>query len=357
MNVRIRGNRLKKVYSEVVQFRGNHYDFGYMQGQMLKGSQLFENLTKQRRGRKQRFYVEADELKFALLPLAPGIWEELIGLRDGLEWSLERVVNFFGGYLREIEESGCSVYTGKDYFVRNYDFHPQTYEGRLVLFQPTNNNYSTIGPSQHITGRMDGMNEKGLTIAYNFVNRKQPEPGFIPNMINRMILETCADTSEAISFLRQIPHLQSFNFVLLDDQGVAHVVEASPRGVKVRQANICTNHFEMMTEENRYHLADSIRRENAILHEEQFVHNAYDAYRMFNDRNKGVFSEKYANSAGTIHTSAYFPQQKMMWFALGGDRQPLQIEFNQWVNGQDIRIKRINGMINTKEPFLHMDPL
>lgn len=35
--------------------------------------------------------------------------------------------------------------------------------------------------------------------------------------------------------------VQSFNFAIMDEKEAAHVVGATPRGIKVRQANICTN--------------------------------------------------------------------------------------------------------------------
>ena len=61
-----------------------------------------------------------------------------------------------------------------------------------------------IGPSQRGTGRMDGMNEKGLVIGYNFMNRKNPGDGFICCMIGRLIVESCANVGEAVAMLKEI---------------------------------------------------------------------------------------------------------------------------------------------------------
>lgn len=346
---------MRNIYSDVVQFKGSHYDFGFMQGQLLKGSLILKNREAQYNKRKQRYIVQETEVKNALQSLAPGIWEELLGLKNGLKWPMEDILNAFGGYLIDAANSGCSVYITPDYMVRNYDFHPFTYEGKFVLFEPTNQSYATIGPTQHIVGRMDGMNEKGLAIAYNFVNRKNPGIGFIPNMITRIVLESCANVDQAVTLLKEIPHFHSFNYIMIDADGKHIVVEATPRNIKVRDSIVCTNHFEMLKHENRYHLDDSFRRQEQILTQKENINHPYQAFRMFNDRDRGIFADRYQNSSGTIHTSMYFAKDRKMWFALGGDREPVIIDFTKWVKGEPMNMTRILGEVETDLPFLHMD--
>lgn len=346
---------MKRIYSDIIQFRGSHYDFGVMQGKMLQDSLTFENREKQRKVRRPRFTIDVTETKHAIQSFAPGVWDELLGMQEVLNWTMEAILQDFGGYRLEYTKSGCSIFTGADYMVRNYDYHPKTYEGRYAFFQPADQGYATIGPTQRITGRMDGMNEKGLALGYNFMHRKKPGNGFICNMIGRMILESCASVVEAVTMLKEIPHRHSFSYTILDENKETFVVEATPRGVEVRQANMCTNHFEILQHENRYHLDDSYQRMEAMRSGRHQVTDAYQAFRMLNDTDRGVFSDRYKNWAGTIHTAAYFPKEKKAWFALGGDREPFVFDFAKWVQGEDVVTKRILGEVDTDLRFLHMD--
>lgn len=105
-------------------------------------------------------------------------------------------------------EFGCHQGT----LVKNYN--PKTYDGFYSVFQPTDSGYAVIGVTQKVTGRCDGMNEKGLAMGYTFMHRKRPKNGFVCNMIGRIILETCASIDEAVTLLKHIPHRGSFSYVL-----------------------------------------------------------------------------------------------------------------------------------------------
>jgi len=346
---------MKQIYSEIIQFRGTHYDFGYMQGEKLRDSLTVINREEQWKVRKPRFTIEVGEVRKAITQFAPGVWEELLGMQEALEWPMKRILQEFGGYRLDYVKSGCSILTGSDYLIRNYDYHPKTYEGRYIVFQPTDQGYASIGPSQRATGRMDGMNEKGLAIGYNFMNRKNPGDGFICCMIGRLVIESCANVLEAVSMLKEIPHRHSFTYVVYDQSGETYVVETSPRGIEVRQSTVCTNHFEIMKHENRNHLVDSKRRLEVMQKQYENLSEAYDAFRLLNDKNQGVFSDLYGSWAGTIHTSAYLPREMKAWIALGGNQEPTVFDFAKWLDGEDVELERITGEVDTDIPFVHMD--
>ncbi len=351
----IKGEAMQQIYSDIIQFRGSHYDFGFMQGKLLKDSFTIENRKKQWKLRRPRFTIEVEEVKQAMLDFAPGIWDELLGLRDALEWSMDDTLQEFGGYRTNYKRSGCSIYSGSDYMIRNYDYHPKTYEGRFSLYQPSDEGHAVMGPTQQITGRLDGMNEKGLVLGYNFTNRKKPGEGFISNMISRIVLETCANVQEAIQLLQGIPHRYAFSYAVLDEREETFIVEGSARGTHVRKGNICTNHFEELEQENRNYLDDSYKRMHAIQAQRSAATDAQKAFQMLNDTDKGIFSKQYKNWGGTIHTSAYFPKDLKAWFALGGDSKPNEIDFSKWILGKNIEYPRIYGEVDTELPFAHME--
>ncbi|MFD2654537.1 C45 family autoproteolytic acyltransferase/hydolase [Gracilibacillus thailandensis] len=347
---------MKQIYTDVIQFRGSHYDLGYIQGQKLKNSFLVQNRNRQWKVRIPRFRIDENAAKTIFRRFNSSIWDEMEGLRDALGWPMERVLLEFGGYRLKLQQSGCSIFVGKDYMIRNYDYHPKTYDGRYVVYQPTDHGYATIGVSQRVSGRSDGMNEKGLTLGYTFINRKRPGDGFVCHMVGRLILELCANVEEAVSLLKELPHRGSFSYILFDGKSnMASIVETSPRGVQVRQGNTCTNHFEMMTKENRHFLDDSNKRLHAMNNKQNHDLSGLEAFRMLNDSDQELFSNQYRNWAGTIHTSAYFPQSLASWLALGGDQKPTEFDFAEWLAGTDFSNVRIEGKVDTDIPFLHME--
>lgn len=347
---------MKNIFADVIQFRGTHYDFGLKQGESLKDSIIVKNREQQWKVRKPMFRIDIKEVKQIFEQWAPMIWEEFLGFRDALDWPMDRVLLEFGGYRVNIPPSGCSIYVGKQFMIRNYDYHPKTYDGRCVVYQPTDAGYATIGLTQKITGRSDGMNEKGLSMGYTFMNRKRPGNGFVCYMIGRLILEQCTNAEEAVHLLKEIPHRGSFSYVLFDENSEKPIiVETSPRRVEVREGFSCTNHFEIMTEENRRVLDDSKKRKNIIEEHQVLGLSGEGAFRLLNDTDKGVFSKLYGSWAGTIHTSAYFPTEREAWIALGGDQEPTKINFSKWLNGEDLTIKRIEGIVDTAIPFVNME--
>lgn len=345
------------VYSDLIHFKGSHYDFGYYQGKQLIDSPIMNYRQKHWASRRKHHFIINQKTYLSVIrKFLPAMVDELQGLADALELSLEESIVQFGGYYLEFVRSGCSIFTTKEFMIRNYDNHPNTYEGRYVIFQPTDSGYATVGPSMQITGRTDGMNEKGLAMGYNFVNRRQSDDGFVCNMIGRIILESCETVADAIDLLREIPHRHSFSYVLLDPEGETYIVEASPRKVIAHQGFVCTNHFYRLTDENRYRMDDSKAREQIINSKSAESQQMLDAFHLLNNDKNGVYSHNYGAFNGTLHTAVYSPQSMKIGIALGMQKYPLMFDFQQLFDQENIRVKRIRGAIKYKHPFINEYP-
>ncbi|WP_112181003.1 C45 family autoproteolytic acyltransferase/hydolase [Paraliobacillus zengyii] len=350
---------MRKYYADIIQFRGDHEAFGYEQGKWLLGSPLFKIYQQQHtRTKRPRFAVNTEEATDWLAALFPALLNELKGISAAIGFTIEQTIEFFSGYQQEWKRSGCSILTGPDFLIRNYDFHPKTYEGRFAIYQPPSaKGYATIGASQRIVGRADGMNEVGLTVGYNFVNRRNPGNGFIPTIITRMLLEQCATNEEAISLIKKVPHRHSFNYVIADKLGNSHVIEATAQAIRVKESKISTNHFDMLPEANRYHLADSRRRYAILKKQPVYSIRKEQAFQLFNNIEEEIFSKKYSQSAGTLHTSLYDQKNLDVYLALGNNRKPTPFSFKNWLDGENTTIKKVIGVIDTDEKMPYMDGL
>ena len=79
-------------------------------------------------------------------------------------------------------------------------------------------------------------------------------------MVGRLVLEYCKDVKEAIQFLKELPHRSSFSYILMDKHLNHAIVEITPRSFDVRYDKVCTNHFEILTHENRNYTKESKER-------------------------------------------------------------------------------------------------
>lgn len=347
---------MQRFYVDVIQGRGSYYDLGRLAGEKLKASPLFRVHQKRREKSLRSYSIDFHRVKRYFQAFAPVMWEEFEGLSEALEWPLYDVIHEYSGFQLDDVNSGCSAMMSGGLFARNYDFHPKTYEGRLLLWQP-DHGYASAGISGRMVGRIDGMNEKGLAAAFHFVNRRRAGDGFTCSIIARMVLDTCATTEEAIRFLSSIPHRHSFNYSLYDRFLNSAVVEASPRGIYVhRNQVVCSNHFvsSALKAENRHHTAESIERLASLQNYAGTPADRSQAYRLFNDPLYGIFKKKYSSWSGTLHTAVYEPESLQILIGIGEKAPPVLFDFKRWLSGERVPVTRIFGAIDSAEPFVHM---
>jgi predicted choloylglycine hydrolase len=226
----------------IVQCRGTPYEIGRQQGLIFAASRRGLNFQRSKVALPSWFDMRAEERFYA--KFAPAIFEEISGIANALDTSLERACLFFGNGGLRPRLGGCSAVMSPAAFGRNYDFQPQNYGARLALVQPEGR-YASIGFSELLTGRLDGMNEHGVTVALHLVGRRR-QPGMSCLLMIRIVLDQCATTDEAVEMFGRFPHAVAYNYSLLDAGGRAAVVEAMPGGFQVRRgpALACTNHFQ-----------------------------------------------------------------------------------------------------------------
>jgi predicted choloylglycine hydrolase len=242
---------------------------------------------------------------------------------------------------------------------RNYDFKPRYYGARFAFLQASGS-YASVGSSELLTGRLDGMNEHGLVIGLHLVRMRPLARGLSCVLIVRIILDQCATTAEAIAMLRRLPHAMRYNYSLLDANGVAAVVEAIPGSVVVRTGDwlACTNHFQsaMLRPFNRRAAHSQQRLPPLELWAAQRL-NAEAMFVALNRSTSPAFHHGYLRGAGTLHTIVAEPSKKRLLIGIGGDAAALEedmldVDFDQWLNGEDLPVTHLEGQLGgISRPF------
>lgn len=337
---------MEELIVSVVDLMGSSYELGLKQGEEIKTTQLIkqlgflENLTANSNAKKA---------KEILKNISPNLLEELGGLAKGLEMELDTIIRLYSGYDVTFPSMGCTTFINDDYYVRNYDFSPELYDARLVFSNPIGG-YASVGFSQQVIGRLDGMNEKGLVVGLHFVNNQHEAEGFIATTIVRMLLEQCGCIKEAIDLISTIPHGFCYNYSITDQSGRGVVVEASPEKQFVNFGNplMCTNHFESknLQEKNMKEIQRSIKRKeymSSLLTEEL---SPIAAYRHFNDGNFPLFFKNYKEYFGKLHTVVYLPKDLSLIIGVGENSEPMMLSLRKYLDGTNNLPKVIKGTIN-----------
>lgn len=318
------------------------------------GRQVAEGFRKTPRGRafkrrKERrpFAFSLKNAEAALQRFAPNIWDELHGLAEGLEIPLERAVAEFSNGRLRYPRRGCTAVMTEGLYGRNYDFSPKRYDRLLLAIQPEGVNAS-LGFSDRFTGRDDGINEHGLCVGLHYVNEANWQPGLVCILIVRILLDQCATTAEAVDLAKRLPHGLGFNYSILDAQGAAAVVEASPAGIQVREgrALACTNHFQSpeLQDQNRRN-PSSYRRLPALEAWLAEPPSAEDLFFQLNASRSPVFAHAYTRGGGTLHSFVCDAFRRKMLVGVGGDASPVELDFSAWVAGGDLPVARLTGQL------------
>jgi len=349
---------MKPFRVSIVQCRGTPYEVGRAQARLFAATPRGRAFLRRKTIKLPWWFsIRTEQRTFA--KYSPALWEEIAGLAEGLDVPMERALLSFGNEGLRPPIGACSAVMTADVYGRNYDFRPRYYGACFALVQATGS-YASVGASQYLTGRLDGMNEQGLTIGLHRVRKSPRFPGLTSVLLVRMALDQCATTAEAIALLRRLPHAMQYNYSLLDAHGVAAVVEAMPGSVAVRTGDwlACTNHFQSpLLRPLTRRAAHSEQRLGPL---EAWASQRPSAEALFSALNRSTspaFHHGYNRGAGTLHTIVAEPAKQRLLIGIGGDAAALEedmldIDFGQWLKGEDLAVAHLEGQLGgTSRPF------
>ncbi|MGE8205425.1 C45 family autoproteolytic acyltransferase/hydrolase [Heyndrickxia sp. NPDC080065] len=334
---------------DVLQIRDSSFNIGLKMGKLLKNRPILKSLEAITKPE-----IDFNNMKSIFSAYAPHLLDEIHGLSEGLEISINKSAALFSGYdVPKVEAMGCSSLITKEYYVRNYDFSPVFYDSFFSLLQPTEGAYASAGYNLQAIGRHDGVNEYGLVSGLHFVSNNDYSKGLSAWTSIRMILDTCTSLDDAILMLKEIPHSACYNFSLGDGDGNIAAVEASPEKVIVRKDQAllsCVNHFQVseLEKKNRPSIEGSMKRNQYLLTYQNKDLSQRQMFDIFSDKNSPVFFTDYENLFGTIHTFSYSFNQFRILTTIAQSKQVLDIDFQEWVNGKNINESKLNGLIENK---------
>jgi predicted choloylglycine hydrolase len=333
---------------DILQHRGTPYQNGLRLGQFMKDKpiiQSFKMMTKTE--------IDCTNMKSIYHQFAPHLIEELQGVAEGVEIPYARACAMFSGYdVPRAPAMGCTAVSIDDFYVRNYDFTPEIYDGVFTLNQ-SKSSLATAGYNLQLIGRHDGVNEHGLVGGLHFVSQEGYQEGVSAWLSLRMLLDSCSSVDEAISMLKELPHAACYNFSLADADGNKVVVEASPNVVKVREERdfiACVNHFQVMEmlQYNRENIEGSMKRDKFLEGYNTKLHGQEEWFNLFKEKNSPLFFQEYNNMFGTLHTFSYSFLDSRILTTIAQSGTEIDFSFHDWVKGKNIAQHRMIGKIENK---------
>jgi hypothetical protein len=130
----------------------------------------------------------------------------------------------------------------------NYDWYYYALPWREVRKVRPQGAYRSLRVTHHWAGSPDGLNETGLGVFLSVLPQRQSlGPGLAWHLVMDIVLDTCQDVPDARDLLASLPHLGTFNYLIVDALGHAVVAEAAPGRVAFREPQngclLATNHL------------------------------------------------------------------------------------------------------------------
>ncbi len=222
------------LYKHLV-LEGSAYEAGRLQAEAHRSSGHLAFCLQPYEYDAGRFgYASLAEMQSALERFCPGINEEIQGFADALNIPVEKAFyyNFSSQALH-----GCSHFAvhpsytrdGQPLVGRSYEMGPDE-EDRCLVTTRIAGRAMSVGFSTIILGRVDGVNEYGLSATLSAaITPPQIETakGFAFWVFMRAVLDTCHSVAEALDLLAEMPLVAYHIFILADAAGDGALIETA----------------------------------------------------------------------------------------------------------------------------------
>ena len=261
-------------------FSGSHYEIGVQQGQAVR--ELLQKTLRQIQN-----FEALKQMKSKLLPTPlflalakrradklfrkdifdhyPKQAQRLRGLADGAEVSISTILLMQSLELLIGQKSESSYHlqactslgfrpkrttTEEAILAKNFDYPPEYLAFHLTCLTKPTGGFQTLGCTMApLSGMLEGVNEHGLAVTYNYTYTTDKPEHFVPfSIVLQEMLETCKNSDEAVKFVTQAKRAGSALFTFADIEGDIKVVETSSNHASVREVVddqiVVTNHYD-----------------------------------------------------------------------------------------------------------------
>lgn len=232
------------------RFKGSHYDIGLKFGKTLKKEKVdFDQIIKLDEFQREH----GKESQIILAKVYPQVCDEIQGITDGIDYSYEKFASWLLCMGCCYDPKGCTTFcfnhNNTTFYGRNNDLPPFLKKtSKSILYEPEMG-YSFIGNTSSMVNLEEGLNQKGLAVAMEFVVPQKISPGINSVFLVRYLVEKCASTKEAIRALQKLPVASNCQIILADKTGDMAVAECTPDKIFVRKPAaderfvVAANHF------------------------------------------------------------------------------------------------------------------
>lgn len=322
LNVTIK--HLSGTHASIGQKLAKNVESDYFSSQLskMKGSYLYSALGMKYELDEDFINKSASYLLEVLEQYHPDLLTEVKAFSEALHQPLAYCLAFLLNYGNG---KGCTQLFANGLHGHNYDDHPRNVDMQFLVIQPENS-FTSAGFSLGHIGRLDGMNEKGLSVSLSW------GAGTLGNTLKlsaelfmRIILDKSSTIEEAIDIFNSIGYGSPNNLLISDATSNAVIIENSGNTSSIRaltENNILfsANRYlsGSMQNEQKYNNPTTVWREGFI---SSNVTPALSKTKMKDFLTStyphGLFEPYYQEELGTLWSVIFEPKEKVATILIG----------------------------------------